>query len=273
MTSMTKEIESWLRSQILVSKPQGDVVRFEVRHLPLGSKKGHEVAIIETPRQTSEEWFESVASEIAVGIQCDADALGGVQRYALIVFREKDSDKPQARKLLRIAADTPEDESDDFDSEPKNIKGTLAQLMRHNEAYAKTMSNMLAATVTAQSRQISRLAEHNEKLLEQRFETIELIENLQSERQKRELEAARALNREKLLGDIMGEVKLLGPTIVNKVAGKEILPDNNPASLAMLRLAESLQQSPERLAKIAALLNPSEQVAFGSLLQALDNKN
>ncbi len=255
------KMTQFLRNQIFIARESGPVSRIELRHLPAGSKLGHEVLVLEVPEDPEDDWFLNVIDEVDAATLNDAGAVGGVQTYILLVFR-KGTPKAQARFAFRRAG---LEDSDDqgFDSEPATSPGLLKQLMRHNEALTKVNAANSGVMLRVQAKMIEHFGNENFKMLEARMEQVEMIEELQTMKHARELESAKALNHEERMTGLLDTVKLLAPTVINKMTGKELLPTEAAPVVAFL---ESLDE--EQQGKIAELLSPAQQVALAEMVRA-----
>lgn len=264
------KIENWLRREVLTEKPQGCVVRFELRHLPLGSKKGQEVMVFEPVGDPPEDtWFTELSAEVYANADGDATGIGGVQTYVLQSFRKKDPSKATARHTFRINGDEDSDESG-FSSEPATGKGLLAQLMRHTEVLQRTLTATTASAMSSSQRQIAQLQEQNERLMVDRFETVKLYEELLSHKQERELAVQESERNGRLMEDGVKTLKLLAPIAVNKLAGKEVIPQEKDAKdLALLEFFQSLTK--EQQVEIYKTLTEAQRATLGELMTTMMN--
>jgi hypothetical protein len=115
---------------------------------------------------------------------------------------------------------------------------------------------------------IARQQETIEALEKDKLASIRLVEDLYSQRNERELVATREKNRAQLMTDAYQSMKLLGPIIINKLAGKKLLPEKaSSKELIFKELAESL--SPEQFKGILEKLSPAQQTALISLIESL----
>lgn len=260
----------WLRNQVNVARGAGTLLRLELRHLQPNGKYGNEILTIDgIPERGEEEFFGAIAAQIEGAAESDATVLGGVQTYAVCPFRSKNPDRPAGRFLFRADGGSEfEEDTGNVNSEPANRQGLQAQLMRHLEARDKVMMAAVQGIVATMHRTIVRLTDQNEKQQEQRIQQIEVVEDLLSQRLQRELDQQKEQAKIRMMEEGIKEIKLLAPAVVNRLAGKEILPvAEDSKALALRRFAESL--SDDQRAEFAKTLSPSQQIALGELLQAM----
>jgi hypothetical protein len=267
------KVATFLRDQVTEETSAGFVERFELRHLPIGTKRGETIVTVDANGHSpGNDWFEAQTAKIVNAMAIDADGIGGVQKYVLLAFRSKIPERPTARLVhrMRVESDDPSAEGEGeggFDSEGATKHGLLAQLMRHNEAHARTNAMMVQSSVNALERVVRRLSEQNDKLQEHRESTLELVEQLQSFRLERELETAKAEASIKMKGELLDEVKLLAPSIVNRLSGRNLLPEKaDMGLLAVQRFVKSLSQ--EQIAKMTSEMTNDQQIALAELVQA-----
>lgn len=267
------KLQTWLRNQILVARASGKVIRMDLCHLPIGSKSGHEVQTFDCPGEKPEDaWFEETVNQVEAASQNDAAAIGGTQCYALSCYREKDPEKRLNRFLFRVASeDDNEETTDGFNSEPATGKGLLTQLMRHNEASNRALVLSLSAVMSTMQRTMAVMAEQNDKLQTQRIESLEQMEEILSTKLDRELAIDREKNHNKMMGELLGELKLLGPAVVEKLTGAKLPGSSSPREVAISRFIGSLSQ--DQIVNMSKGLSQAQQIVLGELMQALQGSN
>lgn len=242
-----------------------------LRHIAAGNKIGNTIREFELSTSLTPEDVEAMANEIQLSSSDDATGLGGnIQKYALLVYKEK-KDDPISRLIFASAIDTVDTEfGDTLDSEPPTTKGIVTQLMRHNEAIMKTHSMSIATVLTAQQRTINRQSEQLEMLTGKHFETVELIEELTSGKHTRELEEKRLDLKLDMQKQAFGNVKMLMPAIINKIAKRKIMKEDvTPPMMLLKQFADSIK--PEQFSKLLESLGPEQKVAFQELYMSLND--
>lgn len=278
---MSKAIEirdriiTHLRNQCSAERHgQGRVVSLELRHIPLGSKSGNTVVSLEAPESPSENWYQDATQRVYVAAEADANAILGVQAYALYIFREKDPARPVERCSFRIAGQGDDTDGDETSSEPPTKAGLFAQLMRHNDAKDRTLSATMQTIVQSQNRMIESLAADNNKMAEQRLEMIETVERLISLQHERDLAKQQAEEKTKMMREGLDTIKLLGPAVINRISGGKI-PSTDPQVLAVKAFLASLSQEQKdsfkrSLAPVLSDLKPEQSIALLELFNSVE---
>jgi hypothetical protein len=263
---------AWIRNQILVSRSGGYVIRLDLAHLPVGGMVGHEIQSFDVPGDKPlDTWFEETTDQITTAAQIDSGALGGVQRYVVRSYRRDLPDKCSARTILRIRAVSDGSEDSGFESEPATPKGLLSQLMRHNEANTRALVQSLQVVMVTMQRTLSRLSEQNDKLQTQRIETMESMEEMLSAKLDRELSAKREENRQGIMTDLVKEVKLLAPAVIQKMTGVQTEGAASLKDIALKRFFESLTDDQKTV--FIKGLNTDQQIALAEIMQTMQGSN
>lgn len=254
-----KSLEKFLRIQF----GSGDGIRKVVlTHAAPGSSKSAIIESFEPSEGSTIEDMSSLADEIAARAQSDADGLGGVQRYVLLAY--SDSGKAKGRHTFRLRGDD-DDGTGLSGEESPDMRGLTMQLMRHNENNMRTMNSSLGMVMRAMGETLQNLQEQNQMLMGRQLEYIKMREEAESKAHERDVELLRATNEEKRRDAIYEKLMLLAPAVVNRFAGKKVIPDNDPGVLMLASFAESLTQ--EQIAAIAAKLSPEQQIVLGQIIQ------
>lgn len=264
MDEKTEKLERWIRQQMNLNRKDGPLVRLDLVHM--GASKQ---PILFSEEIGSGADSQDLASRIMQEAENDAEGLGGVQRYDVQGFFEKAKTAKAHHRFRLHVADEYQSDSDGYGSEPANAKGHLSQLMRHNEA-------MFRQTTAYSFDMMRTLAKENEHLrkrcetLEGKFhEQAEAYEELISLQHERELETYKAQRKEERMDEALSTLKMIGPTLVNRLTGKKILPENaSPEAAAIDEFMETLDQ--EQIQKLTTVLKPQQMaVVFGLLEQKL----
>jgi len=265
------KVKRWLEKHLWATREEGPVTKVVVKHLDANGRAGKEdVWACAIPHEGDsvtipEEEVTDLVNDMQTSCYDDAEGMAaGLQRYKILCYVKH---KSNAHSRFTFAMSGANDEVDDTGvSEPATGKGLLGQLMRHNEAIMRTAVMSTNQNMAMMQRTIGRQNEHIEKLLEDRRETFEVTEDLKSQRHDRELASLQMENQEKRYSEMFDKASLLLPAVVNRVAGKKLLPENVSPMQDMLKgLAESLTE--DQLAKIMPTLKPEQQIA---LLEFMD---
>lgn len=265
---MSARLANWMRQQMT----DGKVTRFVLRHLAAGARKGSDVFTCTPPSNVDAGWIEKAADDLNAAAEADAEGIAsGPQRYVVLPFGE-DPARATGRHTLHVAAPELEDETQ-IESEPANAQGLTAQLMRHMEAKERLQTNGMATVIKSMQKMAESVAAENEQLRAYRLESLAVVESLLSQQAERELAAKQAEVKIEMMQGVAKDLKLLVPPIVNRIAGKSILPSSDPKVLVAKGILESLTE--EQRSKLAEMvsaleLTPKQQLALGELLQSLN---
>lgn len=272
VTTAVRNLQTWLR-ECLYSVVEDDdgalrFARIVVRQMTKGNKKGEEAFSVDVPKKAVDDWCDTCALDIHAKLSNEVASLGGVQKYALYAYHSGDFDNHTARFIIRMQGVTDDDESEALDSEGPDKTGLISQCMRHTEASNRTMVALVQGLVGSYQSTISRLAAMNEKLLDDKVENMELIQEMIESKDDREAKAMTARAKAKGVEQLVGRLSLLAPALVNKVAGKAIFPVEDSSLMMMTRsLITSIMADPERAEKLMAMLAPEQGIALMNLYE------
>lgn len=278
VSTAVRNLQTWLR-ECLYSVIEGDdgAVRFArvvVRQLTKGNKKGEEAFSIDVPKKAGDDWCDTAALEIHGKLQNEVASLGGLQKYALYAYHSGDYENHTARFIVRLQGVSDDDDEDGLNSEGPDKTGLVSQAMRHTEASNRTMVALVQGLVGTYQSTISRLAAMNEKLLDDKLASMELIQEMQEDQDNRQAKAMTAKAKAKGVEQLVGKLGLLLPALANKVSGKPIFPVEDSSMMMMVRaLFTSMATNPERLDKLMSLLSPEEGIAFMNLYEQISAKD
>jgi hypothetical protein len=189
----------------------------------------------------------------------DAEGVGGVQRYAVLAFREA-SRAPRDRLLLSV--DGGASDSDASISPANSNQAALAlvaQTHKHLESVMKNFIGAMHGMTLSLVNQNKLIAERLEKSDEERTEMWALLKEFQTH-DREKLELAAKLSQEDKQADVLRDgLKLLLPAVISK-----ILPGAPVKDEAVVRIIESLTDDQRKI--IFSTLTVDQQVAFGALI-------
>jgi len=260
-------LESWLRNQLFSNRTEGSCIKLALRHVGERGVKdsGSELWArqFENGASIPDDSILEIVSDIETASFDDCEGLGGANKYAVLAYFQH-SKSPLGRFPFRLqAADSDEDEV----IESPTKQGLLGQLMRHNEAHARAHMFATNQVLGIMSRTIEQLASQNEHLHTERRKGIEVTEDLMSQRHERELMSLEAENKSKQVQAMFEKANILLPALVNRIAGKKILPEETgPVGDMLKAFAESLDA--QQMAHIMKALRPEQQIAIVEFLQS-----
>lgn len=178
-----------------------------------------------------EKWHTAsdTASHIFEECKNNATGAGTAQRFNLAAFDPIDVEKREAISScsLAVAPDIGGGSDDNAVSEPPSMEGLLAQLMRHNGELHRQSSGTFGLLFQYLTGIIERQQGQLEKLSGERMMQAETMESLMSRKHQREMETKQLESDMKRKDDMFGKVMSLVPVAVNKLAGKEIVRQND----------------------------------------------
>lgn len=278
VSTAVRNMQTWLR-ECLYSVVEGDdgaqrFARVVVRQLTKGNKKGEEAFSVDVPKKAGDDWCDTAALEIHGKLQNEVASLGGLQKYVLYAYHSGDYETHTARFIVRLQGVTDEDEENGLDSEGPDKTGLVSQSMRHTEASNRTLVAMVQSLVGTFQSTVSRQSAMIEKLLDDKVATIELIQEMQSDKDNREAKAMTAKAKARGVEQLVGRLGVLLPAMANRVAGKPIFPVEDSAMMMMVRaLFTSMAANPDRLEKLMGMLSPEEGIAFMNLYEQISAKD
>ncbi len=242
-----------LRHLNIERKPQGDVHSFPV-HLEDGA----------------EDEIDPLIHSIAEAAQSDADQMkAGIQQYAIYAYYSGETNYVP-RRVFRVASTEEEFERDLSPSEPATEKGLVAQTMRHQEVTMKTFVMSLGTLISTQQRENQRLAEQNEKFAQQQVDMMLLVQDTIDNSHNRRLKEREADNHLAMKESVVGKLEALVPVIINRIAGKPVLPEVDKSFMLMGSLLESLSE--EQQAQLLGGLTDAQRITLAEVLSEYEQK-
>lgn len=266
MTNQEKAIARFLRSE---SAKQ--IVAFTLHNAGTGSK-GFPVERFDIVEALAPEDYDRLAETICARAQDDADGTGPtLQRYVL--YSLVDGDRPSARVPFRVKGnpDMDLDGESEGGEEAPDSKGLTRQLMRHNEAMARTMAQMVQSVGVIQTRRMESQENVINRLLEDRLKAFEVLEEARSEQAERQLLLESEKAKEGRIDKAIDKAMLLGPVLLSYFTSGKIASKDTPESLLIKELVSTL--TVEQFQAIAKTLAPAQQVAFFSLIEKMQKAN
>ncbi len=278
VSTAVRNLQTWLR-ECLFSVIEGDdgalrFARVVVRQLTKGNKKGEEAFSLDVPKKAGDDWCDTAALEIHAKLQNEVASLGGLQKYALYAYHSGDYENHTARFIVRLQGVSDDDDEEGLNSEGPDKTGLVSQAMRHTEASNRTMVALVQGLVGTYQSTISRLASMNEKLLDDKLASMELIQEMQDDQDNRQAKAMTAKAKARGVEQLVGKLGLLLPALANKVSGKPIFPVEDTSLMMMTRsLITSIMADPDRAEKIMGLLAPEQGIALMNLYEQVSAKD
>ena len=263
MDNNRKKLERWLRAQCFGEHDE-PLSRIVIKHSAQGSK-GSQVAEHKIDKVGSDDLPELMET-LLQSVMDDASGMGGQQRYILEAFH---GNTFTARHAMRVEGYDDSLDGDSQELEPATNKGLVAQSQRHAEVLMKSFANSLGATFQTTQRIIAKQQDTIESLLDKRMKDFLMVEEAMTRKHEREVEMLQLVSgeerKDKMIEQGMDSLKTLGPAVINRIAGKDVLPAPNPQMLLLKGFVETI--SNDQLMKMAHALEPHQQIAFFELLK------
>lgn len=265
MLTPRKKIEDWIRKQLYIDSDLGNPTKFVLKHIAQGAKAGPEISSIAIPEHNEDKNDEFI-NKVITDLVCDAETdaadspENGEQHYVIHSFFEKQKTRPAARCSIRVESGDSEEETGFAVSK----QGLLGQLMKHNEVLTKQNVGGMSVILTSLTRALEASSQSNDKLSNEKFKTIELMENLLSQQHNRDLENTKAENREKMMMELLDTVKLIAPKVVSSAMGRPALPEHSNTELKSL--LESF--TPDQLQSLGGVLTSAQLIALAEIAES-----
>jgi len=269
----------WLRTQVFGQDEK--CRKIIIRHATPTARIGQVLFSIDVPNDKADDlnwddWITEQVNTIENISQADADSsVTGVEKYSIQTFHGEDN-KPTATFSIRVKGENSDGEDDGLLSEPATKSGLLAQLMRHNEAIMRMSTVGTHDILKSMNAQIHNQEAVIEKLLNEKFDNIGMVDELISRKDERELAHAKASHDMEMKEKLFDKGMLLAPMIANKLLGKgnggqKALPEDTSAvEQEMHSLATTLTE--DELRQILKILPPEKALVLVDIFKTVCDK-
>lgn len=259
------KLSRFLRNTFILQHKEGRCFRLTLKHIVPKGPGGDVANYPIGDGEITPHFLEELQDKISTDADVDAEGNGGVQKYQLLAYHEGSPDHSLSRLVFRSG--DPANEEHDFDTEPANERGLLAQQMRHNEALIRSQVTSTNNVMQILSRQNEKLQNEKEALESDRFRNLEMMEKLMSHGHERYLAEQQADFEMKMKKDIGQKLMMLAPAVINKLAGKTVMPEvMRPQDVMLKNFAESI--TPEQYAHLMQIFKPEQQVVLAQVMAA-----
>jgi hypothetical protein len=250
----------FLREQAIRTVKDERLTRFALKHLDASNKS----ASLWEADCNGETSVDDLANDIERLSTEDAEGIGGTNKYGVFAYFGTSND-PSARHTFRVfAEETPQEGTGP--SESADAKGLTAQHMRFTEANQKLTVGAFGETLRRFQGMLDRALEHNEKLMSGHIEMVEVMQGMLSQTQERNLAVNREVTQERRKDALFQGIRVLGPMVVNRLAGSKVLPENTtPKEEIASQLMSSLSAS--QIEGLQSLLSPNQLLAAYELME------
>lgn len=207
-----EHLTKWVTRMMADLTEEGPPHRFELYHTVDGGVERLEIVRLKEGSEASD-----ISQLLFDSARHDMETRsGGHQRYTVALFRSENQSEPEVQFPFRLQPKVGSSWSGG-DTEQPTEKGERAQVMRvQNESHSIIMR--MAESVGG------RLSHENDRLHKELLEARQRehlrnleFEDLQDRRMDREVERAARLQREKMMGDLVGSLLPLAPHVVSQL--------------------------------------------------------
>ena len=259
-----RKLTAWLEKWVVSLDEEDRPDRVIVRHVIAGNKQGDEICSFRVPRPpTPDDWVGDTSREIDGALFEESGNFSQPQKYAVLAWSDTEG-KGLSRIVVMYEGRSGET---GVESEGSDKAGLTSQAMRHTEAAFRLLTTGSAGILSKSQAMLDRIAEMNVQLMESAAADRELINKLLSDKREHMLELEDRELRNQAVKQGMQAVGIVAPVVVNKLAGKKLLPEPE-AGTKMLgqNLARSL--TPDQYEAISKTLTPEQTVGFMNLMEA-----
>lgn len=216
--------------------------------------------------------FDAEAGADRIGDDIDREAatfasgLMGVQRFHAGAYGDNE------RLLLSTTflVDGAPDESDVVGSFPPTIQGAFALQLAHNQALAKMLSTSLGAVVAQQAVMLREAIARGERLLEEKLDSVRLVEDLVSAKHTRDVELRRLEAGEKRKDEMLDSLAPVASAFLAKVSGQQLVRQKySEVELAARAVAQGLTMDQMDVLRASGAFRPEQLLGFATLLETL----
>jgi len=280
MANDVTRIDAWVRKQMtdptITNEGERKVLAFTVMHTTSGvSREVETFKIGSKPVETKvlAERISGIIDDHATGI-AGTESGSGVEQYEVRTFFSDLPDQPVG--CLTVSRKTsmglmPRPEPGSSASEPPTPQGMLRQDMRQKEGWMQFVLEMTARTHAAQAQIITSLSARNAKLEEENFDAIEMAKDMILEKATIQGQNQVAIEEARLKAEQWKKLLEIGPHIINKVAGREVVPTQVAQASMFDAIVKDLvkadaKQTEELLTHLTKVLSPENMAMIVSML-------
>lgn len=249
-----ERLERYLRNCVRVLRDNGQCVRLELTRVE-DDHTNRRLNDWPCPdRACEDEELAALVQEICDYARTDAEAYDVGSRYLVLGYYGSDLDKHGSSSAPLSYAGAANSDAGTLAASPDRLVGML---MRHLENRERSYAHSMATIVDTQTRLLRSAEERYDRLQARTLEAHEIVSAIDDRRHSQAVELSESTARKDAIEAITRKILPAIPVVINKLAGKTILPTNSPLNVVK-GLFESLK--PHQIETIMAVLEP-EQVA------------
>lgn len=270
------QIGRWVRHQVFsATQESGSCHKFIVRHLTVNKKPNGDIGEVKVDPEILRMpgGIDHLVDELCEMAQQDANAMReGVQTYGISAyFRGNPEYSP--RTFFRVSAEDAFDHDAEASdpSEPPTERGIAAQLMRHNEALARSQTINTQNLIETLMRDNTSQRALIERQMAQAMDFAAIMQEAMDNSTARRIAERDAASKSEVVGSMLEHVKLLIPVILNKIAGQKIAPETDSSFTLLASLFESL--TPEQQQRLfSEFLTPSQAAVLAEFVDTYEKR-
>lgn len=267
-----QQLGPWMLQHVAFpdKKLHGRCDKIVLRHLNIERKNQGDVAAFPVKlEEGAEDEIQPLLSQISEAAQSDANDLkSGVQLYAVYAYFTLDKSY-SVRKLFRVSAEE-EMERDAMPTEQPTEKGLVAQTMRHLEAVMRHSTISSSMQLQTMQRENARLSEMNERFSQQQVDFLVLMQDLMNDATKRRLAEKREEAGLAMKSEAIEKLSALAPVIINRIAGKPILPEPDKSFMLINALLENLSDDQQQ--SLMGMLSDSQKMVLAETMTEYEKR-
>lgn len=264
-------LRQWLAGQLFGRDDfDGKPLKIIVTQITPDQREGANVAEMKVPAKFDQDWLDGAVEDLESETHNDATALGTHQAYQVVVlFKGEGGKKVKGpRRVVRIDGRPKSEAGDSLSTEPPTQIGLVAQAQRHTEAIARSAYVHTSSIMARYETMLEKRDGLIDKLLDDKMHTLELMETLTQHKHERELEAKREEHMHSLKKESFDMLLTLAPTVVNRLAGKDVLKEKSDPLVLMVRGLVA-NMSPEQMTTFLDTLSPPQRVVMLEIVQSV----
>jgi hypothetical protein len=248
-----EKLQTWVRKRLVSVSPKCAVV--QLVHVTTGSPAvvcEFDVASVLAAHEDIESAVMAIADEAWNAATASVESFPRPQQYAIVGLSSARQTIGSQPFRLRPPADGIATE----ESEPATGAGALAQMMRHNESYARLLQQGMGMLLGNAERRLAQLESENGALRAAMHSGYEALEAARSQQHERELQTLQEVNAQENKALLIAEAKKIVPLVAGHMRERSVIK----------KLADSLDA--DQLDALVGLLRPEQLKLVGPALLA-----
>ena len=142
--------------------------------------------------------------------------------------------------------------------------------MRHMEAIMRHATVAAGMQQQTMQRELQRLSDQNEKFSQQQVDFMLLLQDTMNDAHSRRLKEKESETSLAMKEAVLSKLEALVPVIINKIAGKSVLPEEDQSFMLMSSLLEGMSE--EQQSSFYNSLTDAQRMTLSTILAAYEQK-